>query len=99
MDSRVLVILLATLFLLPSDNILAQELNGSTAVSSQELLPASTKAWVSIPDSKRLDEKFLETQLGKNVPRQKVCTFHERSQGSIQRLDERQERSSGIKHG
>lgn len=74
MESRVLVIILATLLLLP-DFAAAQELNGSKAVSSQELLPASTKAWLSIPDSKRLDEKFLETQLGKMSKDEKFSPF------------------------
>ena len=43
----------------------AQELDATPSVFTQDLLPASTKAWFSIPDAKRLDEKFLETQLGK----------------------------------
>ncbi len=43
----------------------AQRLNASSSVSTQDLLPVSTKAWLSIPDANRLDEKFLETQLGR----------------------------------
>ncbi len=31
---------------------------------SEDLLPASTKLWVSIPDSKQLSAKFDETQIG-----------------------------------
>lgn len=54
-----------------------QELTGSAAISisSQELLPASTKAWLSIPDSQRLNEKFLETQLGQMTKNEALEPF------------------------
>ncbi len=52
-----------------------QELNGSAAISSQELLPAGTKAWISIPDSRRLDKKFLETQFGQMTKNEALEPF------------------------
>ena len=63
MDKRLLIVIAAFLAM-NVDATVAQRLNAPSAISSQELLPASTKAWVSIPDAKRLDDKFLQTQLG-----------------------------------
>ena len=83
MDNRVLVIFLATLFLLPTKLVVAQELNGSTVVSSQELLPASTKAWISIRDAKQLEEKFLQTQLGQMSQDKKFAPFMDGVKGQF----------------
>ena len=76
MNSRVAIVLLvANDIVYQPVSPCPQELSGSTAISSQELLPASTKAWLSIPDSKELDAKFLETQLGKMTHDEKLKPF------------------------
>ena len=77
MNKRVLVIVFAALLFCESGVVCAQRLNAPSSVSSQELLPASTKAWVSIPDSKQLNQKFLETQIGKLTKDEKLAPFIE----------------------
>ena len=72
-------ILLCTL----TPGVYAQELNGSSAISSQELLPASTKAWFSIPDSAELEQKFLSTQLGQIASEEKLAPFMESLKGQF----------------
>ena len=38
--------------------------NPPKKITSEILLPANTKAWISIPDISSLDEQFLKTQIG-----------------------------------
>ena len=74
-----------------------QELNGSAAISSQELLPASTKAWFSIPDSTQLEEKFLRTQIGKIVAEEELKPFMESLKGQFREWLAEQNVRLGIK--
>ena len=71
------LVLLALIGLLTShaNQLFAQNLNAPSAITSQELLQGSTKAWLSIPDAQKLDEKFLETQLGKMSQDEKFAPF------------------------
>ena len=71
------IVLLALLGVLTSQAnfLIAQNLNAPSTITSQELLQSSTKAWISIPDSQKLDEKFLETQLGKLSQDEKLAPF------------------------
>ena len=76
-NSIVLFVLVALLsVVIPSGRLAsAQELNGSAAISSQELLPASTKAWFSIPDSAEIKSKFLRTQFGRITEEKELTPF------------------------
>ena len=53
-------------------------------VASQNLLPATTKAWVSIPDISKLDEKFLKTQLGQLCTDEQLKPFIKSIRGQFQ---------------
>ena len=59
-------------------------LNASAAKTSQELLPSKTKAWFSIPNATRLDEKFLKTQLGKLTQSKELAPFVDSLKGQLQ---------------
>ncbi len=76
MNRTVLVVVLSLIFG-HAEFSYSQNLNAPSAISSQELLQASTKAWFSIPDAQRLDEKFMETQLGKLAQDEKLAPFME----------------------
>lgn len=73
--NRVVLVVLFGLLANVSNAVFAQNLNAPSAITSQELLQATTKAWFSIPDSQKLDEKFLETQLGKLSQDEKLAPF------------------------
>lgn len=75
----------------------AQELNGSAAISSQELLPAGTKAWFSIPDSTQLEEKFLRTQIGQIATEEALKPFMESLKEQFQQWLAEQNVRLGIK--
>ena len=76
-SSLLILSVLALIFSAGFETVSAQELNGSAAISSQDLLPASTKAWFSIPDSAELKKKFLRTQLGQIGGEEKLEPFIE----------------------
>ncbi len=57
-------------------------------ISSESLLPASTKAWLSVPDIEKLDEQFLKTQFGRLTQDERLKPFidslHEQFQAWLQ---------------
>ena len=84
MYTRILVVGLVAMLAGSSNTAFAQRLNASAAISSQELLPSSTKAWFSVPDAKRLDAKFLETQIGKLTQNPELEPFIKSLRGQFQ---------------
>lgn len=53
----------------------AQEAPPQTKIASEILLPASTKAWFSVPDYSKLKESFLETEFGRLAKDEKLKPF------------------------
>ena len=73
--NRIVLLTLLGVVTLQANISLAQNLNAPSTITSQELLQSSTKAWFSVPDARKLDEKFLETQLGKLSQDEKLAPF------------------------
>ena len=64
--------------------------DASTSLSSKILLPASTRAWVSIPDYSVLESHFKETQIGTLVESETVKPFFDELKEQWKKmLDER----------
>ncbi|MEM9413148.1 MAG: hypothetical protein AAGA30_18715, partial [Planctomycetota bacterium] len=82
--NRSFLVIASALVLIGNANLsFAQDLNAPSSISSQELLPASTKAWLSIPDAKNLDKKFLETQIGQLCQEEEFAPFIESVKGQF----------------
>ena len=77
MHSRMLIIGTVLIFSVCMDSVVGQRLNAPKPITSQELLPSSTKAWFSIPDATKLDKKFLETQIGQLAKNKQLAPFVE----------------------
>ncbi|MEL7499615.1 MAG: hypothetical protein AAFN77_18575 [Planctomycetota bacterium] len=52
---------------------------------SEDLLPAATKAWISIPDADALDEAFHQTQLGKLAKEETLKPFADHLKGEAKK--------------
>lgn len=53
----------------------AEKKKAKKKIASENLLPGTTKAWVSIPDISKLDENFLKTQLGQLAKDEQLKPF------------------------